>query len=191
MGPLLGVVGRLRSCRGIGMLARLRRCLLSTSSACPTHCPCRIQAVASGPGKAASQASGSEKDGASSIGDGQSSMGGSSEVGCLEAWLGTGCMPGQPVHVRAVPGQSLKPAAVRFVNPHPSRAARPRVTSSAPSASSERLVPGRRRPVWVMLVTAPWQQPGHPLLPCHPLCRKLNRMLNSPQARVVINALHK
>ncbi|PRW21106.1 flagellar associated membrane [Chlorella sorokiniana] len=74
----------------------------------------QIQAVASGPVKAASQASGSEKDGASSIGDGQSSMGASSEGG-------------------EASGDFQR--AKRF--------------------------------------------------------KKLNRMLNSPQARVVINALHK
>ncbi|KAI7846027.1 hypothetical protein COHA_000564 [Chlorella ohadii] len=78
------------------------------------HGDMQIQAVASGPAKAASQASGSEKDGASSVGDGQSSMGASSEGG-------------------EASGDFQR--AKRF--------------------------------------------------------KKLNRMLNSPQARIIINALHK
>ena len=56
---------------------------LLSQAVCHWSCCCRIQAVASGPAKAASQASGSEKDGASSVGDGQSSMSASSEVGSV------------------------------------------------------------------------------------------------------------
>lgn len=61
--------------------------------------------MASGPIKAASQASGSEKDGASSVGDGQSSMGASSEV-----W---GCAAGLPGYVAGLHMQQCRAAARR------------------------------------------------------------------------------
>lgn len=80
--------------------------------------------MASGPIKAASQASGSEKDGASSVGDGQSSMGASSEVWGLwaacAAVVGVVCVEfsQQPavLHITAIAAE-LQPAHLLSTHP--------------------------------------------------------------------------